>query len=172
MPEASVPEARKMKPKLSIIAAISTNRVIGRDNKIPWHISEDLRRFKALTIGHPIIMGRKTFESIGKPLPKRANIVITRDKDYSAPGIDVAHSIEEAIEAAKTKEGSEEIFIIGGGQIYSQSIHLADKLYLTVVDQEIKGDVFFPGYFEFKKVIFEQSVEENGLAYNFIDLKR
>lgn len=158
--------------KISFIAAISINRVIGRDNKIPWHLSEDLKRFKNLTLGHPVIMGRKTFESIGRPLPKRINIVITRDESYSPEGVEVTHSIEEAIELAKQKEGSEEIFIIGGGQIYSQSMHLADKLYLTIVDQEVEGDVFFPDYSEFKKVTFEQEGEENNLRYKFIDLEK
>lgn len=158
--------------KISLIAAISTNRVIGRDNKIPWYISEDFKRFKAITLGHPIIMGRKTFESIGKPLPGRTNIVITRDESFSSEGVVVAHSINEAIEIAKIKEGSEEIFIIGGGQIYSQSMNLADKLYLTVVNQEVEGDVYFPEYSEFKKVTFEQEGEENGLRYKFIDLEK
>lgn len=162
----------KLRSEIAIIAAISTNMVIGRDNKIPWHISEDLIRFKALTIGHPIIMGRKTFESIGKPLPKRANIVITRDKDYSAPGINVAHSIDEAIETARAKEGSEEIFIIGGGQIYNQSMNLADRLYLTVVDEEIEGDVFFPDYSEFKKIVSKKDSQSGDLKYSYLTLEK
>lgn len=162
----------KLRSEIAIIAAISTNMVIGRDNKIPWHISEDLIRFKALTIGHPIIMGRKTFESIGKPLPKRANIVITRDKDYSAPGINVAHSIDEAIETARAIEGSEEIFIIGGGQIYNQSMNLADRLYLTVVDEEIEGDVFFPDYSEFKKIVSKKDSQSGDLKYSYLTLEK
>lgn len=161
-----------MTNKISLIAAISTNNVIGRDNKIPWHISEDFKRFKSLTMGHPIIMGRKTFESIGKPLPGRTNIVITRDENYSPEGAEVVHSIDEAVELAKTKEGSDEIFIIGGGQIYSQSMDLADKLYLTIVEQEVEGDIFFPDYSDFNKVTFEQEGESEGLKYKFIDLEK
>ncbi len=157
---------------ISLIAAISTNNVIGRDNKIPWHISEDFKRFKSLTMGHPIIMGRKTYESIGKPLPGRINIVITRDENYSPEGVDVVHSVDKAVDLAKTKEGSDEIFIIGGGQIYSQSMDLADKIYLTVVEQEVQGDIFFPDYSNFKKVAFEQGGESEGLKYKFIDLEK
>lgn len=158
--------------KISLIAAISTNKVIGRDNKIPWHISEDFKRFKALTMGHPIIMGRKTFESIGKPLPGRTSIVITRDESFSPEGVEVVYSIGEALKIAKKKEGSEEIFIIGGGQIYSQSMNLADKLYLTVVEQEIEGDTYFPDYSEFKRVTFKQEGESKGLKYKFLDLEK
>lgn len=158
--------------KISLIAAISKNKVIGRDNKIPWHISADFKRFKEITMGHPIIMGRKTFESIGKPLSGRTNIVITRDENYSSEGITVTHSIEDAIELAKQKEGNDEIFILGGGQIFDQSMSLADKLYLTIVDQEVEGDVYFPDYSGFKKVAFEKAGEENGLKYKFIDLEK
>src|SRR3989338_2509696 len=123
--------------KVSIIAAIGKNRELGKDNKLIWHILEDLQRFKNLTNGHPIIMGRKTWDSLPfKPLPKRVNIVVTRNSDFSfaRPGLaKLAGSLEKAIEIAKKSSGAEEVFIIGGGQIYEQAIKkgLADKLYLT-----------------------------------------
>lgn len=157
---------------ISIIAAVSKNNVIGRDGKLPWHISEDLKRFKRLTSGHVIIMGRKTFESIGRPLPNRTNIIITRDKNFTPEEVVVTHSVEEALDMGREKEERGEVFIIGGGQIYTQSMRYADKLYLTVVEEEIEGDTYFPDYSEFKKVIFEQSGEENGLKYRFIDLEK
>lgn len=163
---------QKHESTISLIVAISKNRVIGRDNKIPWHISADLKRFRALTIGHPIIMGRKTFESIGKPLPKRTNIIVTRDVDYAAEGVEVTHSIDEAIKQAQGKEGSEEVFIIGGGQIYNQSMNLADRLYLTVVDEEVEGDVFFPDYSEFKKIVSKEDNQSGDLKYSFLTLEK
>ena len=159
-------------PKISLIAAISDNNVIGRDNKLPWHISTDLQRFKKLTLNHPIIMGRKTFGSIGKPLPKRTNIIITRDKDYKVEGAIVVHSIKEAIETAqKSEHGKEEIFIIGGGQIFKEAIAFADKLYLTIVHVTIDGDAYFPDYSAFKKVTFQENGEGDGYYYSFVDLE-
>lgn len=157
---------------ISIIAAVSKNNVIGRDGKLPWHISEDLKRFKRLTSGHVIIMGRKTFESIGRPLPNRTNIIITRDKNFTPEEVVVTHSVEEALDIGREKEERGEVFIIGGGQIYTQSMRYADKLYLTVVEEEIEGDTYFPDYSEFKKVSFERAGEENGLKYKFIDLEK
>ena len=152
---------------LSIIAAISQNRVIGNENKLLWNIPEDLQRFKRLTIGHPIIMGRKTFESIGRPLPKRTNIILTRDKNFRSSGCIITHSLTEALEKAKQ---SGEIFIIGGGQIYSQAINLADKLYLTVVHQNFTGDAIFPDYSRFKKIVFQQSGQFKSHKYTFFEL--
>ncbi len=160
-----------IKPKISIISAIAKNRAIGKDNKLLWHIGEDLRRFKALTEGHPVVMGRKTFESLGKSLPNRTNIVITRDKMFEIPGVIIARSLEEATEAAK-REGKEEVFIIGGGQIYEQAIKLADKLYLTIVEGEYDADTFFPDYSDFKKVILEEKHESEGYKYKFLELER
>lgn len=158
-------------PKISIIAALSKNRVIGKDNKLIWHLPEDLKRFKTLTSGHPIIMGRKTFESIGKPLPNRTNIVITKDSGMHPRGVILKHNIEDAIKEAKKIE-KEEIFIIGGGQIYQQSIKLADRLYLTIIDKNFEGDAFFPDYSDFKKIISEEPGESNGFNYQYIVLER
>lgn len=172
--------------KISLIAAISKNKVIGRDGKLPWYLPEDLKRFKELTSSHVIIMGRKTFESIGRPLPNRTNIVITRDESFAPEGVIVAHSIDEALKVGKEKEififherlrnGKEdfkpEIFIIGGGQIYAQSMQFADRLYLTVVEEEIEGDTYFPDYSEFKKVIFEQAGVSDNLKYRYLDLEK
>ena len=128
---------------VSAIVATAKNNVIGRNNDIPWYLPADLKYFKKTTLGHHIIMGRKSFLSIGRPLPKRTNIIITRDPFFMASGCAVCHSLEEALEMAK-KNGEEEVFIIGGGQVYAQSIPLLDKLYLTEVDIETEGDVFFP----------------------------
>jgi dihydrofolate reductase len=162
------------KPRISIISAISQNRAIGKKNKLLWHIGEDLRRFKALTEGHPVVMGRKTFESLGKALPNRTNIVVTRDKMFEIPGVVIARSLEEAIEVAKKENppAGGEIFIIGGGQIYEQAIKLADKLYLTIVEGEYEADTFFPDYSDFKKVIFEEKRESEGYKYEFLELER
>lgn len=126
---------------ISIIVAIATNGVIGGDNKLLWHISEDLKNFKRITLGHPMIMGRKTFESFPKALPNRQNIVITRNPAYTANGADVVLSLDEALKIASPKD---EIFIIGGGEIYRQAMPLADKLYITHVDLSPQGDTTFP----------------------------
>jgi dihydrofolate reductase len=159
--------------KISLIAAIaSENRALGKDNQLIYKIPSDLSRFKDLTTGHPIVMGRKTFESIGRLLPNRTNIIITRDLNYQVEGGEVAHLLDEALKIAKQSEGSEEVFVIGGGQIYQEVIGKADKLYLTVVEGNPSADTFFPDYSEFKKVIFEESHEENGLKYKFVDLEK
>ncbi len=138
--------------KISIIGAMGEDRAIGAGGKIPWHLPADFRHFKELTMGHPIIMGRKTFASIGAPLPGRTNIVITRDPDYRAEGIIVAPSLEDAIAVAGRSEGGAggagaagEAFIIGGGQIYQLAMPLADTLYITEVHGTFPdGDAFFP----------------------------
>jgi dihydrofolate reductase len=150
---------------LSIIAAIGKNRELGRDNKLLWHVPGDLPRFKKLTSGHPVIMGRKTFESIGRPLPDRTNIVISSHSDIASFSI--------ALEKAKTSPGSEEIFIIGGGSVYAQAIDIADRLYLTVVDKEAPdADTYFPEYMNrFTKIIEKSSKEENGIRYTFYTLE-
>lgn len=129
--------------KISSIVAMTKDRVIGKDNEIPWYMPADLAYFKKVTIGHAIIMGRNSFISIGRPLPKRTNIIITRDPFYVTSCCPVAHSIDEALQIAND-QGEEEVFIIGGGQIFSQSVELWDKLYLTEVNAEVEGDVFFP----------------------------
>lgn len=160
--------------KISLIAAIATNRALGKGNKLIYFIPEDLKRFKRITSGHPIIMGRKTYESIGRALPNRTNIIVTSDKGYviSDKSVKTANSIEDAIDQAKNSPGSEEIFIIGGGQIFEQSIKLADRLYLTVIEDNPEADTYFPDYSDFKKVIFEESHESNGLRYKFLDLEK
>lgn len=157
---------------ISIIAAMSRNHVIGKDSKLPWYIPEDLKRFKTLTSGHVVLMGRKTYDSIGRPLPNRINVVITRNKDFSPTNILVSHSLDDALAIAKQKEENGEIFIIGGGQIYEQAMSVTDKLYLTIVDEEVEGDTFFPDYSEFNKVISEQDIESNGKKIKFIDLQK
>ena len=157
-------------PKISIIAAVAEkNRAIGKDNKLLWHISEDLKRFKDLTSGHAIIMGQKTYESIGRLLPNRTNIVISDNSDFRPEGVIVAHSIEESVEKAKKVE-KEEIFICGGGMIYRQFMPLADKLYLTLVEGNFSGDVFFPDYSDFKNILSETQSEEGDYKYRFLEL--
>jgi len=128
---------------ISAIVAVGHNNVIGSNNKIPWYLPADLKYFKKKTINHTLLMGRKTFQSIGRPLPKRTNIVITRDPFFTASGVLVVHSIEEGLELANQK-GAQELFIIGGGQIYKESIPYWDKIYLTEVDIDIEGEVYFP----------------------------
>jgi dihydrofolate reductase len=127
---------------ISIIVAVSENGVIGKDNQLLWRLPDDLKRFKQLTLNHPMIMGRKTFESIGKPLPGRTSIVITSQKEFSADGVVVAHSLDEALDKARSIEASE-AFIIGGGEIYKQALPLTDRLYVTEVKTSIDGDTFF-----------------------------
>ncbi len=129
--------------KLSLIAAMDKNRVIGADNQLPWHLPADMRHFRETTLGNAVIMGRKTYESIGKPLPKRDNFVLTRNEAFSAEGITVCHSVNAVIEAAAKSE-SDEVFVIGGGVIYEIFLSQADKLYLTFVDAEVNGDTYFP----------------------------
>lgn len=129
---------------ITIIAAMDGNRGLGFDNKLPWHLPDDLKRFKVLTKGHPIIMGRKTYESIGRILPERKNIIITRNAEYQASGCVVVGSIEEAI--AEAHKDDNQIFIIGGSEIYKLGLPFADMLCLTFVDADIPADVFFPEF--------------------------
>lgn len=129
--------------KISCIVATAKNNVIGKDNQIPWYLPADLKYFKKCTLDHHIIMGRNCFESIGRALPKRTNVIVTRDMFYTVSNCMIAHSVGEALSIAEDN-GEEEAFIIGGGQIYEQTIDLWDKLYLTEVDLEVDGDVFFP----------------------------
>lgn len=126
---------------ISIIVAMSQNRVIGKNNQIPWHISEDLKRFKQITMGNPIVMGRKTFESIGKPLPGRENIVLTKNKNFSPSGVSIIHNFDEIL----TKESiSHEIFVIGGAEIYRETFPYCNKIYLTKILKDVEGDTYFP----------------------------
>jgi dihydrofolate reductase len=126
---------------LSLIAAMAENRVIGRDNKMPWNLPSDRKRFHAVTRGHPIIMGRKTFESIGRPLSRRTNIVLTRSKDFSAPGCIVVHDLKEALASCG---GADEAFVCGGAEVFQETVALADRIYLTIIHQPVEGDAFFP----------------------------
>ena len=128
---------------ISTIVATAQNNVIGKDNQIPWYLPADLQYFKKITINHHIIMGRNCFESIGRPLPKRTNVVVTRNPFFIATGCVVTHSIEEALRLAE-KNGEEEVFIIGGGEIYQQSVGFWDRIYWTEVALNTEGDVFFP----------------------------
>lgn len=167
--------------KISIIAAIDEKRGLGKNNQLLFKIPEDFKRMKSLTSGHPIIMGRKTYESIGRVLPDRTNIIITHDSEYSHPGfhlgaeggeIVVAHSLEEALRVALGKPGSDEIFIFGGAQIFSQALPLVDRLYLTIVKGDYGADAFFPDYSMFKKVINKEEHQSYGYQFTFLDLEK
>jgi dihydrofolate reductase len=157
--------------KISIIAALGKDGVIGKNKELLWRIPDDLKRFKRLTTGHPIIMGRKTHESIGRPLLERINIVVTRDKNYSAEGCVVTHSLEEALRKAVDAD-KEEIFVIGGGEIYKQALPRADKLYLTLIEDDKEGDVFFPDYSMFKNKTLREERDFEGLKYTWVTLER
>jgi dihydrofolate reductase len=155
---------------VSLIAAMSQNRIIGRDQQLPWHLPEDLKRFRAITKGHPCVMGRKTFESIKRPLPNRPNIIVTRQKGYRVEGATVVDSVEAAL--APYRQSGEEVFILGGEEIFRQTIDLADKLYLTIIHKEFSGQTRFP---EFDESLFEVSFREDHegeLPFSFIDYVR
>lgn len=133
--------------KMSLIVAVSRNGVIGLNNQLPWRLPDDLQYFKSVTMGKPLVMGRKTYDSIGRPLPGRTNIVITRDASWSAPGVNVATTLDDALLLARKAcldSGVDEVMVIGGEQIYRMTITVADRLYVTEVDAEIAGDAFFP----------------------------
>jgi|CXWL01.1.fsa_nt_gi dihydrofolate reductase len=165
-----------MKSRISLIAGIGKNtRALGKDNDLLFKISEDMKRFRRLTKGHPVIMGRKTWESLPKefrPLPGRANFVVTRTHDYEAPGAYVALSLVDALTGASLADGADEIFIIGGGEIYREALPLVHRLYLTLVHDETIGDTFFPEYPEFTNVIEKQEFLEHVPPYEFVTLER
>ncbi len=158
---------------ISVIVAVAENNVIGKDNKLIWHLPEDLKYFKKLTMGCPIIMGRKTYESIGRPLPGRLSIIVTRNKDFSAEGCVVVHTLQSAVEFAKNYN---EIFIIGGAQLYSEAIHLADRIYYTKVHHSFEGDVYFPSIDKNLWVLSERidmkADEKNKYDYSFLTYNR
>ncbi len=159
---------------LSMIAAIGKNRELGRDNKLIFDIKKDMEHFREKTKGHTVIMGRKTFESIGRALPNRVNIVISRDKEFqSHHDIKLVSSVQEALDEAKKHE-EEEVFVIGGAQIYEAFKPYADRLYLTIVDREVSdADSFFPEYEnEFKKIIKSIGDNENGIKFTFLELEK
>jgi len=157
---------------VSAVVATSENHVIGKDNKLLWYLPNDLKHFKEITAGHTVIMGRKTYESVGKPLPRRRNIIITRQQ-ITIEGCEVVNSIEAALALC---EGEPEVFIVGGAEIYRQSLHLTDRIYLTIVHKNFEGDSFFPelNKNEWKEVSHEdhQPDENNSLPYSFIVLER
>lgn len=177
-----------MRSRLSIIVAVDEKRGIGKNNDLLVKIPEDLKRFRKITTGHPVIMGRKTFESIGRVLPNRTNIIITRDSGYvsrhpeldSGSNVKVVDSLEKAIEIARKEEmlkpvqhdNEKEIFVIGGGQIFEQVLPLADRIYLTFVKGDFEADVFFPDYSEFKKIVSQEEGESEGLTYTYFTLEQ
>lgn len=158
---------------VSAIAIISKNRGLGIDNHLLFHIPGELARLKTITMGHPLIMGRKTHESIGRILPGRLNIVITRNSGQDIPGSLVfVDSLEKALEIAKETD-EQEVFILGGGQIFTEALPLTDRLYLTIVDHEVPADTFFPDYEkEFTKVISQEEKSDWDYPYKFITLER
>jgi dihydrofolate reductase len=162
--------------KLSIIAAMAANRVIGRDNRLPWNLPADLRRFRSLTLGHHLLMGRRTFESIGRPLPGRRSIVLTRQPGYSAPeSVRVARSVGEAVALAEAA-GDEEAFVAGGAQIYAETLAIAERLYLTLLGVSVAGDAWFPAYDEaaWRLVCRENrdADSDNGIPVSFLVYER
>lgn len=167
------------KPRISITVAIGKNRELGLAGKLLWHIPEDMKRFKALTLGHPVVMGRKTFESIltilGKPLPGRTNIVVTRSSTalgINDPNVIVVHSLEDALAKARELD-SEEVHIGGGADLYAQALPFVDRLYLTLIDGSKEADTFFPEYEkDFTKKISEEAHEHEGLKYSWVTLER
>lgn len=159
------------KPIISLICSIAENRAIGKGNKLLWEIPEDLKHFKEITSGHVVIMGDKTYNSIGRPLPNRINIVLTKDKNFRAENCIVCHSLEETLEKAKELE-KDEIFIIGGGQIYKQTIGLANKLYLTIVEGKYEADTYFPDYSDFKKIIRQEKHKNEKYKYTYLELEK
>lgn len=151
---------------INIIVAMSKNRVIGDSNTLIWHLPEDLKRFRQLTTGNTIVMGRKTYESIGKPLPNRRSIIITRDPDYSVEGCEVVNSLEEALLLSNS-----DCFIIGGGEIYRQVIDIADRIYLTLINKEFEGDTSFPELKDWVEISYED-FDNDDFEYSFIQYER
>ncbi len=165
--------------KVSLVVAVAENGVIGKENGLPWRLPEDLKYFKRITMGHPIVMGRLTYESIGRPLPGRQNIVVTRQKDWSAEGVEVVHSLPEALSAGKDAAkdaGLEQVMLIGGAELYRQAIDQAHRLYLTEVHSPVEGDAYFP---EFDREKWREMSRErysadasNPYSYSFVLLER
>lgn len=156
---------------LSVIAAVASNRTIGLDNTLPWHLPEDLKHFRQLTMGHHIIMGRKTFESLGRLLPGRTTVIVSRQPGYAAEGAITAGSLREAVAACGSDE---EVFVIGGAELYREALTLADRLYVTEVHDEFKGDAYFPEYDReaWREGTREPHVSADGLAFSFVTYSR
>ena len=165
---------------ISVIAAMDEKRGIGKNNDLLFRLPADFGRMRKLTRGHPLVMGRKTFESIGRILPDRTNIVITRDPQrvrnvsFYSPEVKIARSLTQGIELARKSPGNDEIFVFGGGEIFKEAVEkgIADRLYLTIAEGDFGADTFFPDYPQFKKIISEEEGESNGIRYKFIDLER
>ncbi len=156
---------------ISLIVAMAKNRVIGINNTLPWHLPEDLKRFKALTTGHHIIMGRKTYESLGRLLPERTTVIVTRNKNYKVESALIAHSLQEAIQLCKNDN---EVFIIGGAELYKDGLQVANQLYITEVDLDVRGDALFP---ELEISLWQETsreahVSEKGLVFNYVVYER
>ena len=165
--------------RVAMIAAMAKNRVIGRNNKLPWYLPEDLRYFKRITLGKPMIMGRKTFESIGKPLPGRATFVVTRNPEWRAEGVSVVPDLETALRKARAwamTAAVDEVIVAGGGQIYTEALARADRMYLTLVHAEVEGDARFPEWnpAEWREVSREDfdAIPPNTYPYSFVVLDR
>jgi dihydrofolate reductase len=158
--------------RISIIVAMDEKRGIGKENKLMWRIPGELPRFKQITMGHPIIMGRKTYESIGRVLPGRTNIIITRDLNYKGEGAIVVHSLSDAFIKAQHSEGSTEVFVIGGGQVFSEALPVVDRLYLTLVEGDFGADTFFPEYSGFNREIENEFHSDSMYRYRFVTLER
>ena len=160
-------------PRISIITAMAQNRVIGKENTLPWHLPADLQHFKQITMGKPMIMGRKTWESLPGLLPGRHHIVVTRNPDYDAPGASIAHSLQQAIELAGDVP---EIMIVGGANLYAQALSIAQRLYLTEIDLDVAGDAWFPelDLDQWQEISREahQADEKNPVNYTFITLEK
>jgi len=156
---------------LSLIVATAKNRVIGVNNTLPWHLPEDLKRFRALTTGHHIIMGRKTYDSLGRLLPGRTTVIVTRNQAYKVEGAIVVHSLEDAIAACG---GDQEVFLIGGAELYQDGLKLANKLYVTEIDAEYEGDAFFPEFdlSEWNVGDAEAYISVNGLSFRYLTYQR
>lgn len=161
------------RPRIALIAAQAENRVIGLDNQMPWHLPEDLQYFKKVTLGKPVIMGRKTFESIGRPLPGRTNIVITRQSDWSCEGVLVASGLEVALGLAE-EESPDELMVIGGAQIYAEALPSAQRIYLTQIHKTIDGDAWFPSLGDDWRQVSRQDghSEKQDLGYSFLTFDR
>ncbi|KIL39163.1 dihydrofolate reductase [Gordoniibacillus kamchatkensis] len=153
---------------ISLLLAMDRNRGIGVDNKLPWRLPADLAYFKRLTTGHTVLMGRRTYESIGKPLPNRHNVVVTRDRSYRAEGCEIVHDLEEALRRYEGK-GGDELFVIGGGEIFNAALPVADKLYITYIDHEFAADTFFPAVDEnaWQLVSREPGVKDERNPYDY-----
>lgn len=158
--------------RLSAIVAMAANRVIGAGNQLPWRLPADLARFKRLTMGHTLVLGRKTYESIGRPLPGRTFIVVTRQRDYAPAGVTVAHSVDDALALARAR-GDDEVFIAGGADLYAQTMDRIDRLYLTRLEREVPGDTYFPevdlsGW----RLVEEEQHPEGELPFAFLTYER